>query len=67
MPVSFLRLQCVSAIIEPITVPLYGQLTQADYLLFPREESTLLRQFDQESGRRRTTLWMCYVQIIREL
>ena len=21
-------------------------------------------QFDQESGRRRTTLWMCYLQII---
>ena len=21
-------------------------------------------QFDQESGRRRTTMWMCYLQIV---
>ena len=34
--------------------------------LFPLSSKTNTSkfQFDQESGRRRTTLWMCYLQII---
>ena len=36
------------------------------YSGFPRSSKTNISkfQFDQESGRRRTTLWMCYLQII---
>ena len=34
-------------------------------LVFPSPQKTNISkfQFDQESGRRRTTLWMCYLQI----
>ena len=36
------------------------------YSSFPLSSKTNISkfQFDQESGRRRTTLWMCYLQII---
>ena len=36
------------------------------YSGFPLSSKTNISkfQFDQESGRRRTTLWMCYLQII---
>ena len=36
------------------------------YSGFPLSPKTNISkfQFDQESGRRRTTLWMCYLQII---
>ena len=36
------------------------------YSGFPLSSKTSISkfQFDQESGRRRTTLWMCYLQII---
>ena len=36
------------------------------YSGFPISSKTHISkfQFDQESGRRRTTLWMCYLQII---
>ena len=36
------------------------------YSGFPLSSETSISkfQFDQESGRRRTTLWMCYLQII---
>ena len=36
------------------------------YSGFPPSSKTSISkfQFDQESGRRRTTLWMCYLQII---
>ena len=36
------------------------------YYGFPLSSKTNISkfQFDQESGRRRTTLWMCYLQII---
>ena len=36
------------------------------YFGFPPSSKTSISkfQFDQESGRRRTTLWMCYLQII---
>ena len=36
------------------------------YSGFPLSSKTDISkfQFDQESGRRRTTLWMCYLQII---
>ena len=39
------------------------------YSGFPRSSkaSTSKFQFDQELGRRRTTLWMCYLQIIIHL
>ena len=30
----------------------------------PQKPSISKFQFDQESGRRRTTLWMCYLQVI---
>ena len=38
----------------------------ARYSSFPLSSKTNISkfQFDQESGRRRTTLWMCYLQII---
>ena len=36
------------------------------YSGFPLSSKTSISkfQFDQESGRRRTTLWMCYLQIV---
>ena len=36
------------------------------YSGFPLSSKTNISkfQFDQESGRRRTTLWMCYLQVI---
>ena len=36
------------------------------YFSFPLSSKTNISkfQFDQESGRRRTTMWMCYLQII---
>ena len=39
------------------------------YSGFPLSSKTNISkfQFDQESGRRRTTLWMCYLQIIIHL
>ena len=39
------------------------------YSSFPLSSKTNISkfQFDQESGRRRTTLWMCYLQIIIHL
>ena len=38
----------------------------SEYSGFPLSSKTNIFkfQFDQESGRRRTTLWMCYLQII---
>ena len=36
-----------------------------DTPVFPSSKTNIFKfQFDQESGRRRTTLWMCYLQII---
>ena len=34
--------------------------------VFPLSSKTNISkfQFDQESGRRRTTMWMCYLQIV---
>ena len=39
------------------------------YSSFPHSSKTNISkfQFDQESGRQRTTLWMCYLQIIIHL
>ena len=36
------------------------------YFGFPLSSKTNISkfQFDQESGRRRTTMWMCYLQIV---
>ena len=36
------------------------------YSCFPHSSKTNISkfQFDQESGRRRTTMWMCYLQIV---
>ena len=36
------------------------------YSDFPLSSKTNISkfQFDQESGRRRTTMWMCYLQIV---
>ena len=36
------------------------------YSYFPHSSKTNISkfQFDQESGRRRTTMWMCYLQIV---
>ena len=41
-------------------------LVLSGYSGFPLSPKTNVFQFqfDQESGRRRTTLWMCYLQII---
>ena len=38
----------------------------SEYSSFPLSSKTNISkfQFDQESGRRRTILWMCYLQII---
>ena len=34
-------------------------------LVFPSPKTNISKfQFDQESGRRRTTLWMCYLKIV---
>ena len=43
-----------------------GERFFSGYSGFPLSSKTNISkfQFDQESGRRRTTLWMCYLQII---
>ena len=46
--------------------PLCSERFFTGYSGFPLSSKTNISkfQFDQESGRRRTTLWMCYLQII---
>ena len=45
---------------------LYSERFFSRYSGFPLSSKTSISkfQFDQESGRQRTTLWMCYLQII---
>ena len=45
---------------------LYSERFFSGYSCFPLSSKTNISkfQFDQESGRQRTTLWMCYLQII---
>ena len=45
---------------------LYSERFFSGYSSFPLSSKTNISkfQFNQESGRRRTTLWMCYLQII---
>ena len=45
---------------------LFSERFFSGYSGFPLSTKTHISkfQFDQESGRRRTTLWMCYLQII---
>ena len=45
---------------------LYSERFFSGYSGFPLSSKTNISkfQFDQESGRQRTTLWMCYLQII---
>ena len=45
---------------------LYSERFFSGYSGFPLSSKTSISkfQFDQESGRQRTTLWMCYLQII---
>ena len=48
----------------------FSPLLREVFLQVPRRDPSPQKptfskfQFDQESGRRRTTLWMCYLQII---
>ena len=41
-----------------------GSLPYSERFLLYSKSNIFKFQFDQESGRRRTTLWMCYLQII---
>ena len=47
----------------PLKQNVHKWVTDAIRFLFPKTNISKF-QVDQESGRRRTTLWMCYLQII---
>ena len=58
------RLPCVGWVCCWLSLLLWEVFRRVRGILLPLKTDISKFQFDQESGRRRTTLWMCYLQIV---